>query len=121
VYRGFAKLLSFRQNEEAFDPSYNQIVLDASGAVFALLRMRPENSSKNGEDRRLLCVVNLSPRETEWKLSPEDSRQYPLPAECEKIRLDPWESVWVSFSDGGTTSRLSTREGAAGTPRLPAL
>ncbi|MDR2144006.1 MAG: sugar phosphorylase, partial [Treponema sp.] len=39
VYRGFAKLLSFRQNEEAFDPSYNQIVLDASGAVFALLRM----------------------------------------------------------------------------------
>ncbi|MDR0586540.1 MAG: sugar phosphorylase [Treponema sp.] len=110
VYRGFAKLLSFRQNEEAFDPSYDQVVLDASGAVFALLRTwaRSEKGSRTGEGRSLLCVVNLSPRETEWKLSPEDSRRYPLPAECEKIRLDPWESVWVSFEGGGITSRLST-------------
>ncbi|MDR2049370.1 MAG: sugar phosphorylase [Treponema sp.] len=110
VYRGFAKLLSFRQNEEAFDPSYDQAVLDAPGAVFALLRTRPrsENGSRKTEGRNLLCVINLSPRETEWKLSPKDSRQCLFPAECEKIRLDPWESVWVSFKDGKTESRLST-------------
>jgi sucrose phosphorylase len=108
VYHGFAKLLSFRQNEEAFDPSYDQIVLNASGGIFALLRTRPcsGNGCRNGEG--LLCVVNLSPEETEWKLSPEDSWQCPLPAGCEKIHLDPWESVWVSFQDGEVTSQIST-------------
>jgi hypothetical protein len=114
VYRGFAKLLSFRQNEAAFDPSYDEVVLDASGAVFALLRTRRENGSPGGEgrgakNRGVLCVVNLSPEKTEWNLSPEDSRKHSgLPADCEKIRLDPWESVWVSFGDGKAESRLST-------------
>jgi sucrose phosphorylase len=109
VYRGFTKLLSFRQNEEAFDPSRDQIVLDAAGAVFALLRARPEDVSRGGENRGVLCVVNLGPGQTEWNLSPEDSRKkFGLPKDCETIRLDPWESVWVSFRDGKTESRLST-------------
>jgi sucrose phosphorylase len=108
----FAKLLAFRQNEEAFDPSYDQIVLDAEGAVFALLRTRPcsENGSRKREGRGVLCVVNLGPKKTEWKLSPEDSSRIVVPKDCENILLDPWESVWVSCRDGGTVSRLSTRD-----------
>jgi sucrose phosphorylase len=111
VYRGFAKLLSFRQSEEAFDPSYDELVLDASGAVFTLLRTRPDGISPGGEHRGVLCVVNLSPKETEWNLSPEDLlKNSAFPKICEKIRLEPWESVWVSFKNGKTESRLSTVE-----------
>jgi sucrose phosphorylase len=108
VYRGFSALLAFRRNEEAFGPEYEQIVLDAEGSVFALLRRPPERSRK-AAGNSVFCIVNLCPKETEWNLSPEDfEKQFRLPDECKKIRLAPWETVWISFRGGRVESRLST-------------
>ncbi|GHU12550.1 sucrose phosphorylase [Spirochaetia bacterium] len=106
VYRGLQKIMAFRQGGQAFNPDYEQIVLDAEGPVFALLR-RPANVEKGGEAGGLLCLVNLSPKPAEWRLSGEDVRRgYAVPQTS--AALDPWESLWLSFADGAVTLSFST-------------
>ena len=97
VYRGLHKMIAFRQGEDAFDPDREQLVLDAEGGVFALLR-RP----LSGAGRALMCLVNLSPERAVWKAPPE------FPLECKIVNLEAWETLWISFDGSCVVSRFST-------------
>lgn len=97
VYRGVNRFLAFRQAEEAFSPAAAQRVLDADGAVFALLRGPAAGS---GAKRRVLCVQNLG-------AAPAAVNIAGLP--LDRIDLKPWETRWIAFGDGGRRE-LSTAE-----------
>jgi sucrose phosphorylase len=108
VYRGLQKMLAFRRSEEAFSPDWEQIVLDADGGVFALLRRR---TRADGQADGLLCLINLSPKPAEWRLSLEDARRgYAIPEACTRAAPGPWESLWLRFAGGMMTARFSTLE-----------
>jgi sucrose phosphorylase len=94
VYRGFARLLAFRREEGAFHPLCPQRVLDAEGAVFALLRGPGEG------DRRVLCLGNLGPREARFDGVPSGLGK--------GLVLAPWETRWIGFGGGRETRVLST-------------
>jgi sucrose phosphorylase len=99
VYHGLQKMIAFRQGEEAFNPDREQLVLDAKGGVFALLRRR---GSETG--RALLCLINLSPCRAVWK-APAQPELLP---ECTTVNLEAWETLWISFDGAGIVSRFST-------------
>jgi sucrose phosphorylase len=122
VYRGFNRLLEFRRHEAAFNPDIPQTVLDAEGAVFALLR------GPDQRGRRVLCAQNLASSPAALKLPPglslppelcppalgsaaTDSGLRP-PGDCPPgdspgaISLEPWETRWIAFGGGGETRSL---------------
>jgi sucrose phosphorylase len=94
VYRGMGKLLRFRREEEAFDPGIPQRVLDARGAVFALLR------GPDRQGRFVLCAQNLGGREAVLSVPPAGG--FPALELC----LEPWETRWIA--GGGEKRELST-------------
>jgi len=64
VYQGFVKLLKTRQANPAFHPFGEQEILDLHSAVFSLIRISPDASSKmlclhNVGDEALDLVINL--------------------------------------------------------------
>jgi sucrose phosphorylase len=116
VYRGFAELLGFRQEERAFDPLVPQYVFDSpeegGKSIFALIR----GPSKEG--RWVLCIENLGGAKALWKAPGERPdlpepfrRQGIVPLEWKEIVLEPWECLWLVFSEGALFSRLSTIPG----------
>jgi sucrose phosphorylase len=102
VYRGFERLLKFRQEEEscrrepgalgAFDPRSACCILESPGPVFALLR--------GSGDRRVLCAQNLGPRPVSFKITGPGA---PVP----ELSLAPWETRWIA-GGGGAVRSLST-------------
>jgi sucrose phosphorylase len=85
VYRGINRLLGFRQAEAAFSPGVPQKVLDAEGAVFALLR-------GPAEGRWVLCAQNLGAIPAALRV-----REAALSAD---LALEPWETRWIAFGAG---------------------
>jgi sucrose phosphorylase len=87
VNTGFKKLLEFRQAEEAFNPDSPQEVLDAGGAVFALLR------GPDDQGRRVLCLQNLGGSAGTADISAVGEAGL-------SGDLAPWETRWVAFGGG---------------------
>jgi sucrose phosphorylase len=99
VYRGFNRLLEFRRREAAFNPDIPQQVLDAGGAVFALLR------GPDPRGRRVLCVQNMASNPAALNLPPGLCPAGDLLPRT--ISLEAWETRWIAFG-GGETQVLST-------------
>ncbi|MDR3123712.1 MAG: sugar phosphorylase [Treponema sp.] len=100
VYRGINRILAFRQSEEAFSPRVPQQVLDADGAIFALLRGPAAGSAGK---RWVICAQNLGS-------SPATAQIRMAEAPLDRIDLKPWETRWIAFG-AGETRELSTAEG----------
>jgi sucrose phosphorylase len=105
VFTRYAQLLKARARSRAFHPHGRQRVLDYGEAVFALLRLAPED----GE--RVLCVQNVTGQPQSIPFDPEDSlgvtsaadgvidritrqrfslrRKSPLP-------LRPYQTLWLA-------------------------
>ena len=65
IFSGYTALLEARRRCKAFDPAAPFTVPAAEGPVFALLR-----GGGSAATSRVLCLVNLSPRETSWRIDP---------------------------------------------------
>lgn len=104
VYRGINRFLQFRKAEEAFSPQVAQKVLDADGAVFALLR-GPVVSAGSAEKRWVLCAQNLGG-------SPAAMQVREAGVAPDTIALEPWETRWIALG-GGERRELSTAKGPA--------
>jgi sucrose phosphorylase len=63
VYRGFRRLLEFRQSEEAFAPPSPCRILAGPDSIFALLR------GPDAQGREVLCIHNFSAQEGRIDLS----------------------------------------------------
>lgn len=88
VYEGFRKLLSFRAAHPAFAPKVPQRVLQADGAVFALVR------GPDSEGRSVLCVQNLGGAPARCAL--------PAAFGGGELELSPWATMWIADGDKET-------------------
>jgi sucrose phosphorylase len=98
IHSGLRRLLEFRASRPAFSPYAPQRILDAEGAVFALLRGGSPSS------RPVLCAQNLGERKAPLVI-PHELR--PGRLEVERIELRPWETRWIEFDDLGVHAELS--------------
>ncbi|AEF86931.1 putative sucrose phosphorylase (Sucroseglucosyltransferase) [Treponema primitia ZAS-2] len=112
IYRGIKGFLQFRKAEEAFSPEIPQRILDADGAVFAVLRgpvggfpAKAKAGSAGISSRYVLCAQNLGAKPATLRL-----RENGIPLEGiagEELALAPWETRWIAYG-GGEKRELST-------------
>jgi sucrose phosphorylase len=109
VYRGINRFLQFRRAEEAFSPAIPQNILDAQGAVFAVLRGPAGFSGAplSSGERRVLCVQNMGAEPAVLKVR---GKGVPAGVFLEELALEPWETRWIACGDGERRD-LSTKEG----------
>ncbi|MDR2210621.1 MAG: sugar phosphorylase [Spirochaetaceae bacterium] len=109
VYRGMAAMLSFRQEEGAFNPNIPQYILEVpegAGSLFVLLR----GPSKEG--RWVLCIENLGDQGVVWNSKGViPGAGWTLPEKWTGLSLEPWETLWLTADTNGPIRRLSTAEG----------
>ena len=116
VLTGYRKMLDVRKKESSFSPSGAQIIPEASGPLFAVLRISPDEKDK------VLCMVNISGKIIKsfayWDFlsSYKKSKLYDIITKqesgalviyndsgksdrgsecCAMVTLDPWEVVWL--------------------------
>ena len=112
----YSKMLDAKGKEPAFNPEGMQIVPEASGPVFAVLRVSPDGKEK------VLCLINISRRivkcfaywdflsaynksklydiitekESGSLVIYNDSGKSDTGSECSAmVTLDPWEVLWL--------------------------
>jgi glucosylglycerate phosphorylase len=93
VFSQYQRLLRLRKEQRPFHPAGDQQVLELSETVFSLLRTSPEGTEK------LLCLVNVSPRQQELELDFERLDLEPSPGWQDLIgeQLYPVEQGRVVF------------------------
>jgi sucrose phosphorylase len=106
VYRLFGELLSFRQEEGAFDPDVPQYVLEpgeGNDSLFIILR------GASGTGHWVLCLENLCGGKKLWKKGAGAEKCPRFPPEWEEISLEGWECLWLVFDKNGPVRRISTK------------
>jgi sucrose phosphorylase len=107
VYRLFGRFLAFRASEEAFAPAAPHRVLEAPGAVFAVIRgPAGDPEDPKGPDfagaRRVLCIQNLGPAPARFTAdAPPFDALGPL-------SLEGWETRWIALGGGGDRREISS-------------
>jgi len=104
VFDGYRNLLRLRQTQPAFDPNGQQHVLSLHDAVFALLRIAPDDSHD-----MILCLINVSDKSQEVLFGPTPavfvlanswqdlftSQIYVLDEDPQEIALEGYQVLWL--------------------------
>ncbi|HEX5809736.1 MAG TPA: hypothetical protein VFY25_13805, partial [Anaerolineales bacterium] len=103
VFQRYARLLRARSRSPAFHPHGGQQVLDVGDAVFALLRISPE------DDERVLCLQNISDqaqRVGAQKLAGLSSGHFMdlftgqviNGSSADDLSMEPYQTLWLRFN-----------------------
>jgi sucrose phosphorylase len=102
VYRGFQRLLRFRQSEEAFSPEYPCRVLESAGHICAFIR------GPDSQGRGIICIHNFGAEAGRIDLSQLTGDHFsgfniPLLGE---IPVDGREFLWIAAGGGEKNREL---------------